>query len=172
MNGEDCAFTSTDKSSGRRGLCGTIFIFKIAVAVAEDGENLHTIVASTKQVSASMRPMGLALRAATLALQPTWAPCSTWSVIAWRKGYGCMGSLGASFLSSSIWAKRKKSHPRFFFFGSNVAKFWCAARFFFKISYEKKNFYLTSESFSSSHLMWNIRICTGYKIWYLCCTGQ
>ena len=109
MNGEDCAFTSTDKSSGRRGLCGTIFIFKIAGAVAEDGENLHTIVASTKQVSASMRPMGLALRAATLALHPTWAPCSTWSVIAWRKGYGCMGSLGWEVSTSALTGTLSKS---------------------------------------------------------------
>jgi hypothetical protein len=28
--GEDCALTSTDKSAGRRGLCGTMFVFKIA----------------------------------------------------------------------------------------------------------------------------------------------
>merc|ERR1712013_4679 len=32
VNGEDCALTSTNKSAGRRGLCGTMFIFKIAGA--------------------------------------------------------------------------------------------------------------------------------------------
>ena len=61
VNGEDCALTSTDKSAGRRGLCGTMFIFKIAGAMAEAGESFDTIVATTKQVSASMGTMGLAL---------------------------------------------------------------------------------------------------------------
>ena len=41
VNGEDCALTSTDKSAGRRGLCGTMFIFKIAGAMAEAGENKY-----------------------------------------------------------------------------------------------------------------------------------
>ena len=27
--GEDCALTSADKSAGRRGLCGTVFIHKV-----------------------------------------------------------------------------------------------------------------------------------------------
>ena len=61
VNGEDCALTSTDKSAGRRGLCGTMFIFKIAGVMAEAGESFDTIVATTKQVSASMGTMGLAL---------------------------------------------------------------------------------------------------------------
>ena len=37
VSGEDCALTSVDKSAGRRGLCGTMFIFKIAGAMAEKG---------------------------------------------------------------------------------------------------------------------------------------
>ena len=37
VSGEDCALTSVDKSAGRRGLCGTMFIFKIAGAMAEQG---------------------------------------------------------------------------------------------------------------------------------------
>ena len=43
MNGENCALTSTDKSAGRRGLCGTMFIFKIAGAMAEAGENKYNL---------------------------------------------------------------------------------------------------------------------------------
>ena len=43
VNGEDCALTSTDKSAGRRGLCGTMFIFKIAGAMAEAGENKYNL---------------------------------------------------------------------------------------------------------------------------------
>ena len=65
VNGENCALTSTDKSAGRRGLCGTMFIFKIAGAMAEAGESLDTIVATTKQYG----PHG----AGTGALQPPWA---------------------------------------------------------------------------------------------------
>ena len=29
--GEDCALTSSDKTAGRRGLCGTVFIHKVHV---------------------------------------------------------------------------------------------------------------------------------------------
>ena len=61
VNGEDCALTSVDKSAGRRGLCGTMFIFKIAGALAEAGQPLEKIVATTKEISANMGTMGLAL---------------------------------------------------------------------------------------------------------------
>merc|ERR1711892_1429834 len=44
VNGEDCVLTSADKSAGRRGLCGTMFIFKIAGAMAEAGELLDLAV--------------------------------------------------------------------------------------------------------------------------------
>ena len=46
VNGEDCALTSADESAGRRGLCGTMFIFKIAGAMSEAGESLATIAVS------------------------------------------------------------------------------------------------------------------------------
>ena len=81
VNGEDCALTSTDKSAGRRGLCGTMFIFKIAGVMAEAGESFDTIVATTKQVSASMGTMGLALGPCSL---PGQGPLSAWPVTAWR----------------------------------------------------------------------------------------
>ena len=61
VNGEDCALTSVDKSAGRRGLCGTMFIFKIAGAMAEAGKSLEEIVATVKAVSSKMGTMGLAL---------------------------------------------------------------------------------------------------------------
>jgi len=61
VNGEDCALTSVDKSAGRRGLCGTMFIFKIAGAMAEQGKDLNSISATIKAVSANMGTMGLAL---------------------------------------------------------------------------------------------------------------
>ena len=61
VNGEDCALTSADKSAGRRGLCGTMFVFKIAGAMAEAGHTLETITETIKLVSSNMGTMGLAL---------------------------------------------------------------------------------------------------------------
>merc|ERR1719412_1552405 len=66
VSGEDCALTSVDKSAGRRGLCGTMFIFKIAGAMAEQGCSLAAITATIKEVAASMGTMGLALSPCSL----------------------------------------------------------------------------------------------------------
>uniref|UniRef100_T2MCB6 Bifunctional ATP-dependent dihydroxyacetone kinase/FAD-AMP lyase (Cyclizing) n=1 Tax=Hydra vulgaris TaxID=6087 RepID=T2MCB6_HYDVU len=41
--GEDCAILSEDKNAGRRGLCGTILIHKIAGAMAEEGKTIDEI---------------------------------------------------------------------------------------------------------------------------------
>jgi len=61
VNGEDCSLTTADKTAGRRGLCGTMFIFKIAGALAERGESLQSILNTTRQVAENMGTMGLAL---------------------------------------------------------------------------------------------------------------
>ena len=61
VNGEDCALMSADKSAGRRGLCGTMFVFKIAGAMAEAGYSLETITETIRRVSSNMGTMGLAL---------------------------------------------------------------------------------------------------------------
>jgi len=61
VNGEDCSLTTADKTAGRRGLCGTMFIFKIAGAMAERGHSLESIMAATRLISANMGTMGLAL---------------------------------------------------------------------------------------------------------------
>ena len=65
VNGEDCALTSSDKSAGRRGLCGTMFLFKILGAMAERGDRLELVAAAGRELSSCMGTMGLAL-----------APCS------------------------------------------------------------------------------------------------
>lgn len=59
--GEDCALTTADKTAGRRGLCGTMFIFKIAGAMAERGQSLTSILQASKDIAANMGTMGLAL---------------------------------------------------------------------------------------------------------------
>ncbi|KAG2462708.1 SGPL1 lyase, partial [Polypterus senegalus] len=47
---DDCAFTTTSKA-GRRGLCGTVLIHKIAGALAEEGRQLEEIVCKVNQAS-------------------------------------------------------------------------------------------------------------------------
>ncbi|XP_041354639.1 triokinase/FMN cyclase-like isoform X2 [Gigantopelta aegis] len=59
--GEDCALTSTDKTAGRRGLCGTVLIHKIAGGLAEQGLCLEDIVKQVKAASHKMGTIGLSL---------------------------------------------------------------------------------------------------------------
>jgi len=91
VNGEDCALTSADKSAGRRGLCGTMFIFKIAGAMAEAGECLDSIVSTTKMVSANMGTMGLALGPCSL---PGQGPLFSVANDALEIGLGVHGEAG------------------------------------------------------------------------------
>jgi len=91
VNGEDCALTSADKSAGRRGLCGTMFIFKIAGAMAEAGESLDSIVSTTKMVSANMGTMGLALGPCSL---PGQGPLFTVANDSLEIGLGVHGEAG------------------------------------------------------------------------------
>jgi len=59
--GEDCALTTADKTAGRRGLCGTMFVFKIVGAMAERGDSLEDLVKTSKCIGSNMGTMGLAL---------------------------------------------------------------------------------------------------------------
>ncbi|KAL3873111.1 hypothetical protein ACJMK2_036268 [Sinanodonta woodiana] len=59
--GEDCAFSSHNKTAGRRGLCGTVLVHKIAGALAEEGRSLEEITQCAKDVASSMGTIGLAL---------------------------------------------------------------------------------------------------------------
>lgn len=58
---EDCALSSADKTAGRRGLCGTVFIHKIAGAMAEDGQPLEKIVEALRSTVKDMGTMGVSL---------------------------------------------------------------------------------------------------------------
>ena len=62
VNGEDCALTSSDKSAGRRGLCGTMFLFKILGAMAERGDRLELVAAEGRELSSCMGTMGTLAR--------------------------------------------------------------------------------------------------------------
>ncbi|XP_072194135.1 triokinase/FMN cyclase isoform X1 [Excalfactoria chinensis] len=58
--GDDCAFTS-QKKAGRRGLCGTVLVHKVAGAMAEAGASLDEIVTRVSAVTKAMGTLGLSL---------------------------------------------------------------------------------------------------------------
>lgn len=57
---EDCAFDRPSKA-GRRGLCGTIFIHKLAGALAEEGCSLDQIVSMVTEVLKGIGTLGVSL---------------------------------------------------------------------------------------------------------------
>ncbi|ELT91143.1 hypothetical protein CAPTEDRAFT_218793, partial [Capitella teleta] len=63
---EDCALTSADKTAGRRGLCGTVLVHKIAGALAEEGRSLQEIASVCRQAVSAMGTIGLSLSACSL----------------------------------------------------------------------------------------------------------
>ncbi|RXN21458.1 triokinase FMN cyclase [Labeo rohita] len=58
--GDDCAFVQPSKA-GRRGLCGIVFIHKIAGALAEKGCPLDEIVARVNEVTKNIGTLGVSL---------------------------------------------------------------------------------------------------------------
>ncbi|XP_029023470.2 triokinase/FMN cyclase isoform X2 [Betta splendens] len=57
---EDCAFERPSKA-GRRGLCGTVFIHKLAGALAEEGSSLDKIVSKVTEVLKGIGTLGVSL---------------------------------------------------------------------------------------------------------------
>lgn len=57
---EDCAFDQPSKA-GRRGLCGTIFIHKLAGALAEEGCSLDQIVSKVTEILKGIGTLGVSL---------------------------------------------------------------------------------------------------------------
>ncbi|NXF80585.1 TKFC cyclase, partial [Sclerurus mexicanus] len=58
--GDDCAFAAPGKA-GRRGICGTVLIHKVAGALAEAGAGLDEIVEKVTAASKAMGSLGLSL---------------------------------------------------------------------------------------------------------------
>ncbi|XP_073203021.1 triokinase/FMN cyclase isoform X5 [Lepidochelys kempii] len=58
--GDDSAFT-TQKKAGRRGLCGTVLIHKVAGALAEAGASLEKVVHRVKAAAGAMGTLGVSL---------------------------------------------------------------------------------------------------------------
>ncbi|KAM4617884.1 triokinase/FMN cyclase isoform 1-T4 [Discoglossus pictus] len=57
---DDCAFTSPRKA-GRRGLCGTVLIHKIAGALAEEGKSLQEILSIVESAKTRIGTLGVSL---------------------------------------------------------------------------------------------------------------
>lgn len=66
ISGDDCALTRLEGTAGRRGLCGTIFIFKIVGAMAEAGASLDEALATCRSLGDSMGTIGVAASGCTL----------------------------------------------------------------------------------------------------------
>ncbi|XP_066537695.1 triokinase/FMN cyclase isoform X2 [Hoplias malabaricus] len=69
---DDCAFVQPSKA-GRRGLCGTVLIHKLAGALAEEGCPLEGIVAELKKATKSIGTLGVSLSPCSVpGCQPTF----------------------------------------------------------------------------------------------------
>ncbi|XP_033606442.1 triokinase/FMN cyclase isoform X2 [Cryptotermes secundus] len=64
--GEDCALLGQDSSVGRRGMCGMVFIFKIAGAMVEEGKSLTDIAQTVRMVLRVLASYGVSLSACSL----------------------------------------------------------------------------------------------------------
>ncbi|AUW94308.1 dihydroxyacetone kinase subunit DhaK [Sulfobacillus thermotolerans] len=71
---DDVAVENSSFTTGRRGIAGTIFVHKIAGALAEQGASLEEVEAVANRVIAHVRSMGFALEPCTVpqAGQPTF----------------------------------------------------------------------------------------------------
>ena len=68
--GDDCALPSMSKSAGRRGLCGTILVYKIAGAMAEEGYDLQTIHKRVVDITNNLGTIGISLNPCSLPGKP------------------------------------------------------------------------------------------------------
>ncbi|SHM99624.1 dihydroxyacetone kinase subunit DhaK [Gracilibacillus kekensis] len=63
---DDVAVEDSTFTTGRRGIAGTVFVHKVAGAIAESGASLTEVRAAAEKVIANVRSMGVALSACTV----------------------------------------------------------------------------------------------------------
>ena len=63
---DDVAVEDSTYSTGRRGIAGTVFVHKIAGAMAEKGASLEEVERAANKAIANIRSMGMAMSACTL----------------------------------------------------------------------------------------------------------
>ncbi|XP_036621519.1 triokinase/FMN cyclase [Trichosurus vulpecula] len=88
--GDDSAFTSL-KKAGRRGLCGTVLIHKVAGALAEAGVGLEEIVRRVSAAAAAMGTLGASLSSCSV---PGSKPTFQLPVDEMELGLGIHGEAG------------------------------------------------------------------------------
>lgn len=87
----DCCMSGKQEKSGRRGLCGTILVHKIAGALAEEGKSLQEITAICKEAVRQMGTIGLGLSACNI---PGSGPLFTLAPDEMELGLGIHGEAG------------------------------------------------------------------------------
>eukprot|EP00111_Clytia_hemisphaerica_P016103 TCONS_00047659-protein len=67
---DDCALTSQDKSAGRRGLCGTILIHKMAGAMSEQGKSLNEMAQFLREAVKEIGTISISLSPCSIPGKP------------------------------------------------------------------------------------------------------
>ncbi|GLH07414.1 Bifunctional ATP-dependent dihydroxyacetone kinase/FAD-AMP lyase (Cyclizing), partial [Gryllus bimaculatus] len=99
--GEDCALLDRGGGAGgagRRGLCGLLFVYKLAGALAEAGASLEAVAERARQVTARMATLGVCLSPCSL---PGAGPLFTLGPDEMELGLGVHGEEGAFRLKLS-----------------------------------------------------------------------
>lgn len=95
---DDCALTSKDKSAGRRGLCGTIFIHKMAGAMAEEGKSIEEMSTFLKEAVKEIGTISISLSPCSIPGKPPNFTIDNETV---EFGLGIHGEAGVSTIKMS-----------------------------------------------------------------------
>lgn len=87
----ECCMSGKEAKPGRRGLCGTILVHKIAGALAEEGKSLQEIASACKEAIKQMGTIGLGLSACSI---PGSHPLFTLAADEMELGLGIHGEAG------------------------------------------------------------------------------
>lgn len=91
---DDVAIENTTRTTGRRGMAGTIFVHKITGAMAETGADLSEVKRVAKKVIANVRSIGIALSPCTVPV--AGKPGFTLAENEMEMGVGIHGEPGAT----------------------------------------------------------------------------
>ncbi|XP_042213285.1 triokinase/FMN cyclase-like isoform X2 [Homarus americanus] len=98
VSGDDTALTQLEGTAGRRGLCGTMFIFKIVGAMTEAGASLEEAMNTCKRLSEAIGTIGVAASGCTL--PGASAPLFTVGEGVMELGLGVHGETGAATIKA------------------------------------------------------------------------
>ncbi|XP_065846348.1 triokinase/FMN cyclase-like isoform X2 [Oscarella lobularis] len=88
---DDCALPMGGKSAGRRGLCGTVFVNKIAGALADQGRSLKEVAAAARNATRDMGTIAVSLSSCSVPGRP---PSFTLGSNEMELGLGMHGEAG------------------------------------------------------------------------------